>query len=332
MIRRIVICALVCACVLAAESRAEVAEITITRGDGVGFLPLNVMEKFKLVEKHAEQAGVKLKVNWVNLSGSGTINDALLSGSAHFISGGPPGMLTLWDRTKGRLGVRGIGAISALPMYLNTRAPHLESIDDITSGDKIAVTAVKISIPAIIMQMHARKKYGEAGTFRFDPFTVAFRHPDGLAAMLSGSAGVTAHYTSPPFHQRERKDPSVRTIMTTNDVMGGATTFGMMVATEKFQAENPIVVRSVANALDEAQRSIGKDKRAAAEILLESLGRGWDMSDVVAVLDDPDIGFTLTPQNVKTYADFMADIGSIKNRLGSWKDLFFEHVHNLPGS
>ena len=59
-------------------------------------------------------------------------------------------------------------------------------------------------------------------TFRFDPSTVAMKHPDGLVALLSGSAGVTAHYTSPPFHQRERKNPNIRTIQTTNDVLGGS--------------------------------------------------------------------------------------------------------------
>lgn len=313
-------------------ARAEVSEITITRGDGVGFLPLNVMEKFKLIEKHAERAGVKLTVNWVNMSGSGSINDALLSGSAHFISGGVPGILTLWDRTKGRTPVRGIGAISAQPMYLNTRAPRLKSLDDVTAEDKIAVTAVKISIPSIIMQMYARKKYGEAETFRFDKSTVAFRHPDGLAALMSGSAGVTAHYTSPPFHQRQRKDPSIRTIMTSYEVMGGATTFAMMLGTEKFQAENPITVKAVTTALEEAQQYISKDKKAASEIMLEALGRGWSAEEVLAVLDDPDIKFDLTPQNVQKYADFMADIGSLKNRMGSWKELFYSTVHHLPGS
>ena len=324
--------ALLAGCAFAAGARAEVSEITITRGDGVGFLPLNLMEKHKLVEKHAEQAGVKLTVKWVNISGSGVVNDSLLSGSAHFISGGPPGMLTLWDRAKGKIDVRSIGAISAQPMYLNTKAAHLKTLDDVTEADKIAVTGVKISIPSIIMQMYARKKYGSDQTYRFDPFTVAFKHPDGVAALLSGRAGVTAHYTSPPFHQRERKDPAVRTIMTSNDVMGGSTTFAIMVATEKFQKENPKIVLAVANGLDEAHAMIGRDKRAAAAVLLEKLGQGWTLDDVVAVLEDPDIKFTLTPQNVKTYADFMTDVGSIKNRLGSWKDLFFEHVHKLPGS
>jgi len=314
------------------SARAEVSEITITRGDGIPFLPLMVMEKFKLAEKRAEAAGAKLKVNWVNISGSGSVNDALLSGSAHFISGGPPGMLTLWDRTKGKIDVRGVGTISSLPMYLNTKAPHLKSIDDVTDKDRIAVTGVKISIPSIIMQMHARKKYGEAQTFRFDPFTSPFRHADGLAALMSGSAGVTAHFTSAPFHQREIKDPAVRTIFTTKEVMGGATTMGMMVATEKFQAANPGVVKAVTDALDEAQQYIVKNKAEAVEILLPTLGSGWNADEVRAILDDPDVIFTLTPLNVKTYADFMADIGSLKNRLGSWKDFFFEHVHHLPGS
>lgn len=316
----------------AGGASAEVSEIIITRGDGVGFLPLNIMEKHKLVEKHAGKAGLKLEVKWVNISGSGVVNDALLSGSAHFISGGPPGMLTLWDKAKGKIDVRGIGAISAQPMYLNTRASHLKSIDDITTDDKIAVTGVKISIPSIIMQMYARKKYGEAQTFRFDPMTVAFRHPDGLAALLSGSAGVTAHYTSPPFHQKERADPSVKTIMTSNDVMGGTTTFAMMVATEKFQRENPKVVLAVVGGLEEAQQAIEKDRTMAVQALLEKLGRGWDDKELHAVLSDPDIKFPLTPYNVKTYADFMADIGSIKNRPATWKDIFFEHVHNRPGS
>ena len=61
------------------------------------------------------------------------MNDALLPGSAQFISAGPPAFLTLWDRSRGA--VRGLAAISSMPMDLNT-----------------AVTA---SSPSIIMQMTA---------------------------------------------------------------------------------------------------------------------------------------------------------------------------------
>jgi NitT/TauT family transport system substrate-binding protein len=315
------------------HARAEVSEVTLTRGDGVGFLPLMVMEKLKLIEKKAGEAGLKVNAKWVNLSGSGAVNDALLSGSAHFISGGVPGMLTLWDRTKGKMDVVGVGSISSQPMYLNTSAPHLKSIDDISGKDKVAVTAIKISIPALVMQMYAREKYGASETFRFDPSTVAMKHPDGLVALLSGSGGVTAHYTSPPFHQRERKNPNIRTIQNTNDVLGGSTSFAIVVAAKKFRDGNPGVFKAVYEALKESQEYIRNNKQQAAEILLEDMGgHGWQVSELIEVLNDPDIKFDVTPENVMRYANFMADVGSIKNRLTKWTDLFAPEVQERPGS
>jgi NitT/TauT family transport system substrate-binding protein len=317
----------------AVPALAEVNEITITRGDGVGFLPLMVMEKHQLIEKKAAEGGINLKVNWVNISGSGAVNDALLSDSAQFIAGGIPGMLTLWDRTKGKQDVVGVGSISSQPMYLNTRSDKLKSLDDVSSADKIAVTAIKISIPSIIMQMYAREKYGAAETFRFDPFTVAMKHPDGVAALLSGAAGITAHYTSPPFHQREIKDPKVRTIQNTNDVMGGSTSFAILVATKKFREKNPKVFKAVFDGLAASHAFIRDNKEESAKILLESMGgRGWEVSELVEVLNDPDIKFDITPENVMRYAEFMNAVGSINNKLGSWTGMFAEEAHSLRGS
>jgi len=294
---------------------------------------LMIMEKLNLIEKKGDEAGIKVKAKWVNISGSGAVNDALLSGSAQFISGGIPGMLTLWDRTKGKMDVIGVGSISSQPMYLNTSAPHLKSIDDLSAKDKVAVTAIKISIPALVMQIYAREKYGAADTFRFDPFTVAMKHPDGVVALLSGSAGVTAHYTSPPFHQRERKDPKIRTIQTTNDVLGGPTSFAIVVAAKKFRDDNPKVFKAVYEALKESQAYIKNNKPQAAEILLANMGgHGWQVSELVEVLNDPDIKFDVTPENVMRYANFMADVGSIKNRLTAWTDLFAPEAQGLRGN
>ena len=126
--------------------------------------------------------------------------------SVDFIAAGPPAFLILWDRTLDSAKVKGVAAMSSLPMYLNTRADRLKKLDDLTEQDKIAVTSVKVSIPSIIMQMYARNKYGIDQASRFDKYTVTMTHPDGVIALLSGSGAITAHFTSPPFHQRERKD------------------------------------------------------------------------------------------------------------------------------
>src|SRR5215510_4093159 len=318
-----------------APAGAEVAEIRIPRGaGGVGFLPLLVMEKYSLVERQAQEAGIAgLRVRWIDLGGPAVMNDALLSGAVDFIAAGPPAFIVLWDRTQDSVKVKGVAAMSSLPMYLNTRAEHLKTLDDITERDKIAVTAVKVSIPSIIMQMYARNKYGASETSRFDKFTVTMTHPDGVVALLSGSGGVDAHFTSPPFHQRERKDPHIRTIMTSDEVMGGSTTFTMLSTTTAFREKNPKAYACVLKALDDAIDVITEDKQDAAETLLASTAEGgFSQDEIVSLLNDASVKFTTTPENVTKYADFMHSVGSIKNRAASWKELFFPEVQDAPGS
>lgn len=305
-----------------------------TGAGGVGFLPLLVMRSEGLIEKHAAAAGIEdLNVRWIDIGGPAVMNDALISGSVDFIAAGPPGFLTLWDRTQGSVGVKGVAAMAALPMYLNTSADHLNSLEDLRQSDKIALTAIKVSIPAIVMQMYAAEKYGASEAARFDRYTVTMTHPDGLVAMLAGSSEVNAHFTSPPFHQRERQDPAIRTIMSTDDVMGGATTFTMLSTTSRFHAEKPALYAAVLAALEEANEMIRTDHAMAAGVLLEADGGGgFSEAELIEVLGDPEIAFTTTPQNIMRYARFMESIGSIDSAPSSWRELFFAEIHSAPGS
>ena len=122
----------------------EVTEVRIPRGaGGVGFLPLLVMEKDRLIEKQARADGISsLTVKWIDLGGPAVMNEALLSGSVDFIAAGPPAFLILWDRTRDSAKVLGVAAMSSLPMYLNTRSDRFKKLDDVTDKDKIAVTAI----------------------------------------------------------------------------------------------------------------------------------------------------------------------------------------------
>jgi NitT/TauT family transport system substrate-binding protein len=318
-----------------AAAHAEVAELNIPKGaGGLGFLPLLVMEAQKLVEKHAAAAGLTdLRVHYVNLGGPAVVNDALISGAAHLAPAGPPAFLTTWARTTGSMKIKGVAAMTSMPMYLNTRSDRIKSLDDVTEADKIAVTAVKVSIPAIIMQIYAKKKYGADEYTKFDRYTISLTHPDGVISMLSGRNEVDMHYTSPPFHQRERKDPRIRTIQTSDQVMGGPSTFTMLYTTTKFHDDNPKTYRAILDALTESIAMINADKRAAARIFLDSSdGKGWTEDEIVAVLDDPDNKFTTAPQNVMTYANFMNDVGTLKARPASWQDLFFPEIHGVAGN
>jgi NitT/TauT family transport system substrate-binding protein len=317
------------------QSSSGATEVRIPLGaGGVGFLPLFVMRDRALIEKHASAAGLPdFTVRWIELGGPAVMNDALLSGSVDFIAAGPPAFITLWDRTRGSADVRGAAAMSSLPMYLNTTNPALGSLDDLAATDKVAVTAVKVSIPSIVMQMYAAERYGAAEAFRFDRYTVTMTHPDALIALLSGGNQINAHFTSPPFHQREIQNADVRTILNTDDIMGGATTFTMLSTTARYREANPAAYRAVLAALEEANEIIRSDPRAAAEILFAAeSAAGFSVDELVEVLEDPDIRFTTTPQNTQKYAEFMQEIGSIENRPSSWRDLFFPEMHGAPGS
>ena len=329
--KRILLAALL---LLPSLAHAEVDVVKIPKGaGGVGFLPLIVMEEKKLVELEAQKMGLKLAAEYIRLGGPAVVNDMLLSGAAHFAPAGPPAFITIWDRTRANMRVKGVAAMTSIPMYLNTKAPHLKSLKDLTPNDKIAVTAVKVSIPSIIMQMQAIKESGKEQYAKYDPYTVSLQHPDGVIALLSGRGEITAHFTSPPFHQRERRDPAVRTITTSNEIMGGPSTFTMLYAPSKFYDDNPKTYAAVLKALQAAIAFINADKKAAADVFLASEeGKGWKLDDIMEILNDPDIRFTTSPESVMKYATFMAEVGSIKQKPAKWQDMFFPDIHGIPGN
>lgn len=324
MKKQVIMVLLAAAGLMPLSAQAEVSKLNVPLGaGGFGFLPLFMMKEHKLVEKHAEKAGQKITINWVNIGGPSVMIDALLSGSADFISAGPPSFLLLWDRTKGTAGVKGVAAISSMPMHLNARAPHLKSLDDLKEGDKIAVTSVKSSIPSIVMQMYAVKKYGKDQVFRFDPYTVTMKHGDAAAALMSGGGSIAAHYASSPLAQREIKTEGIRTIQNTDDIMGGSTTFTMVSTTTRFHDENPKVYAAFVGALQEAQEMIKADKEGAAKVLIASMGGSGSIPGMVEILNDPSLKYTAKPENVMKYAQFMSEIKSIKNRPEKLEELFF---------
>jgi NitT/TauT family transport system substrate-binding protein len=46
----------------------------------------------------------------------------------------------------------------------------------------------------------------------------------------------------------------------------------------------------------------------------------------------PENEWTMTPKKIMAYAEFMARTGVIPSKPDTWKDLFFEDIHTMPGS
>src|SRR6266849_5435346 len=99
---RLVCALLLTAAFAVAPARAETNEVRAAQQYGLSYLNLMIMEDSKLIEKQAKAAGLgEIKVTWAKLGGPGAMNDALLSGSLDFGTGGVPALVTLWAKTHG---------------------------------------------------------------------------------------------------------------------------------------------------------------------------------------------------------------------------------------
>ena len=318
----------------AGAAQPERSEIRVAEQYGLTFLPLMIMRDSRLVEAHARHLGLPAaRVTWIKLGAVSSINDALLAGELEFAAGGVPSLVTLWSKTRGTPGeVRGVGALGDVPNELIVSRPDVKSIRDLGPQDKIAVTAVKISNQALALQMAAAKEFGEQQYDRLDPLTVSMAHPDATVALLSGSGSITGHFSSPPFMEREVAKPPLHSILSTYDVLGGPATLNVVWTTKQFHDDSPKMYQAFVGALEEAMETIGRDKRAAAAVYKRLGNASESLEDIVGMLEDPRIVFTITPHRVLRTAEFLHRTGRVKNRPASWKDLFFANVHGREGA
>lgn len=327
------LCAIGCLALTALPARAEQSELRIAKQYGLGYLQMMVLEDQKIVEKNAQAAGLgDVKVTWATFRSSDVMNDALLSGNVDFVCLGIPGIATIWGKTRGGLEVKAASGFNFLPLQLNTRNPAIKSIGDLTEKNKIALPAVKVSMQAIILQMAAAQAFGEASYTKLDALTVSMAHPDAMATFLSGAGEIDLHFTSPPFIQKELERPGITKVLNSVDVLGGPISFNVVAATSKFYNENPKLYAMFMKSLADATEYINKDKRAAAGIYIRMTKDKSPVEDILKIINDPQIEYSLVPKNTMKMVDFMHKAGTIKVKPASWKEMFFPNMHGLPGS
>lgn len=315
------------------RAAAEIAHVRFVSGPSLTFLVFAVMEKDKLVEKHAAAAGLPVpKVTYSRVSNNDAIRDALLSGSVEIASTGVPSFLPLWARTHGTPNaIKALGAFNAVPLVLVTRNPDVKSVADFTDKDKIALPGVLNSTQALLLQMTAEKIWGVGNHKKLDHLTISRGHPDALAALLSGGE-ITAHFAAPPFDRTALANPGIRRIISSHDVYNGPGTNGVSLASEAFRAANPKTLKAIVEALKEGHAVLNADRRKAAQTYVEITGDKVGAEAAFKILDAPDMVFQAAPVGTLQIAQFMFRTGSIKVEPKSWKDLFFPEAHDLNGS
>jgi NitT/TauT family transport system substrate-binding protein len=313
----------------AAPARAEVNEVRIGVQFGLIYLPVAVADAQGFFAEEAKKAGLPdLKVTVQRFSGSPAITDAVLSGNVDVGAFGTPGLLIAWEKTKGHQDVAGLAALGANAFFLETNKPQIKSLADFGDGDQIAVPATT-SPQAVVMRMAAEKTFGDYR--RVDKLLVSMPHPDATAALLSGQV-ISGYVATAPFTAMLKKSDKVHIVTTSKEILGEEMTGVALGAGKKFVDANPTVAHVVIAAVEDGMKFMAKDPAAAADIYLKSEASKTPKSDVVGLLTDGSIVFSVAPTGLMKLATFMTKTGELKAAPKSWQDVFFPLLGARQGS
>lgn len=320
----------------AGNAWAEANEVRMAEQFGLLYLPMHVVIDLKLIESCARNAGLgDVKVGMYRFSGGAAVNQALLSGNVDLAAGGVGPLISIWDKTKGRINVKAMSQLAAMPLKLNTNDDRVKSIEDYVdlTDHKIATPSVKVSIQAVILQMAAVKKWGADQAFKLDDMTVSMNHPSATAALMAGGQAVKSHFATLPYSWSQVKSGKARTVLSSYDVLGGRHSTVAMYNTEKWKTENPKLFECTAKSFRTAMEWINADKKRAAELFHTFTKSKLDKAEVIDMVVAPgEIDYIVTPERTMEFATFLKSIGSIENMPESWKDLYWENNHDLSGS
>ncbi len=304
--------------------RAETDRIRIGLQYGLPYMQLVIMQDRDFLAARAKAAGMPgLKAEFVTMGGPAVLNDSLISGALDVGAIGMSNMITLWDKTRASIGIRALSGMNIMPLLLVTRDPRLKTVADYGPNDRIALPGVKVSMQAMMLDILAGKAFGDAEYRRLDPNTVSMGHPDATTGMLAGGAAFTSHFSALPYQHFELAQPGVHVVASTFDAIGPHSVSALSAST-KFRTQNPVVVGVFMAALQDCTDFINQHRMDAAEAYLRVTKDKTTAAELVAMMGDEGVEFTLRPRGAQRTADFMFKTGVIKQHPQSWQDMYFD--------
>jgi len=319
---------------LAIPAIAETKEVRFAQLYSLTYLPAYIVYEEKLIEKHAVRLGIPAPLVTISKLSSGpAANDALISGSVDIAMGGITVLLTLWDKTQGTMNVRGIATMVDSPIFLMTVDPRIKALKDYGEGDRIAVSAVKVTMQALFLNLSAAREWGWDARFKLDPLAVSMSHPMSIQALRTGKMEVKNYAAIVPYNYEVIAASNARQLMTSYEVLGGAHSLSAIWASETWVKANPKTYQATLAAFEEATERIATDLEAAARTYSKWEGSTLPIADLARIIGTPsEITFSVTPNRTLMVAETMHKIGLLKTKPATWTDYFHAGLHGKNGS
>ncbi|HTW54808.1 MAG TPA: hypothetical protein VME45_23180 [Stellaceae bacterium] len=318
----------------AAPALADVANVRIVAPVDIAALPLAVAAHGHLIEQQAEARGLSgVTVQWLIPNGGNPI-EQLLNGQADIVATtNVVGFLLAWDERSGTpQEIRGLAALAQMPYQLLSRNPAIQTIRDFTGKDRIAVAAVKTSLPAVMLEMAAADEWGATHYDKLDPLTLTLGSDAADSALHSGTGDIDTDFSRMPYADDEHGDPAIHRVMDSFDI-AGPHSVALVITTAQFRDANPALCAAVVGAITDADTFTKASRGAAAEIY-DTVEKNDDIpvEDLTDMLGDPDTAFSAAPVGTQRIAAFLHRIGRLRHAPDSWQLLFFPEIYKQPGS
>ena len=213
-----------------------------------------------------------------------------------------------------------VSGVTTLPLVLLTSRPEVKALTDFRPADRIAVPM--LAAPQVnYLRMQTDQWFTFGAWQRLRQQLVVMPHQDSLEALTAGKE-IAGYFSSPPFTQIALKDPKIRAIVSSSDIMGGKTSFLVMASQKQTLAAHPKLAETLAKAIDEAAGIIRSDPRRAAVTWLKwEPSHTLDARMVEGVLRDLKDDFGSGVFGIEATASHLRRENRLKDAFWSWKDV-----------
>jgi NitT/TauT family transport system substrate-binding protein len=294
------------------KNMKRAGKIAIAAQYGLAYAPLQVMKELRLLEK--ECPGIR--VQWRQMGNTAAIREAMVAGEIDAGFMAIPPFLIGFDKG---MDWKIASGLSESPVILLTNQERIKSIRDFVKTDRIALPQPG-SIQHILLAMACDKEWGDPK--RLDNLLVTLAHPDGMNALLAGKE-ITAHFTTPPYFNRELGQPGIRRILDGGEAMGTGFTFVVGVTTKSLYEKRNKEYRAFCAALKEAVGYVRRNPQKTAKLLAGQYK--IPVVELEKLLTASGNEYTDKIRGVERFAAFMVKAGYL-SKMPDVKELYWSNA------
>ena len=297
-----------------AAPKAE-KKLAIAYQYGLAYLPAVVAKEQSLIEKnYKESAGEDIKIEWVQMASGANINTGITSGSIDvgFMGLGP----AVTGISKG-LNYKIFTNLSGQAHGMMSNDPSIKSVKDLI-GTKKQIALVNIGSFQHIILAKALADNG-VDAHALDSNLVAMKHPDGMAALESGS--LSCHVTSSPYIFMEYKNNKLHELPEVKKAWTDKDSFIVGVASKRLH-DDAKLYGAVCKAIAQSVDYINTNGQKCAEIMSK-----YDKNPVEVELQYIRNGYySVKTSKLLDMAKFMAANKFIKDAPKDFRSLTYDNV------